>query len=511
MGQGWSVIWDNVAEAIPDPHSSPPAEQDYTEQYSVIATAESVLEFDPNRSYALCVGIDKQLDEKFVGKSLGYIAAKDAISMGEAFVADMGLHRERVNVYTAQDVSFLCKKGALSTLFVNYARKVEEGGIFIFHFSGHGILIKGDSNEWVLAPADFTGDGNTGITADDLMKLIRIADCRARHVLIILDCCYAGGIGRRVESLENIMRVKPAVYVMCACAARETSIALNALGNSIFTFFLLHYFEKYHSKGRLEVKSVMTEVTEMCRSFSSLMLRYTEENGLKSAMMQPQFNVQAVVEKEVVSIDEPDLNRFSFLFSLYDQTLPKPSLHKVAQQWLVSSSVQHAVEMLNSKMPLSLPLQDGSICALMYSMACIHLEYDRQHIVERNFFLTAVISVLSAIGYKIPDVSISLSQLKMALKYYYKPIHTLGIPAEPIVKLWGDMCASEDGMEVRRDDVDASVGMVTGGDEVDASVVQPDLKQVNTLPSVLLEYFSSVYRMYHHCILCDKEALSVVV
>lgn len=491
MGQGWSVIWDNVPEAIPDPHSSSPAEQDYTEQYSVIATAESVLEFDPNRSYALCVGIDKQLDDKFIGKSLGYIAAKDAISMGEAFVADMGLLRERVNVYTAQDVSYLCKKGALSTLFVNYARKVEEGGIFIFHFSGHGILIKGHSNKWVLAPADFTGDGNTGITADDLMRLIQIADCRARHVLIILDCCYAGGIGKKVESLDNTMKVKPAVYVMCACAARETSIALNALGNSIFTFFLLHYFEKYHNRGRLEVKSVMTEVTEMCRSFSSLMKRYSEETGLKSTMMQPQFNVQAVVEIDTVNVDEPDVNRFGLLFSLYDKTSPKPSLHRKAQQWLMSSSVQNALEMLNSKMPLSLPLQDGMICALMYSMACIHLEYDRGHIVERNFFLTAVISVLSAMGYKIPDISISLSQLKMALKYYYKPIHTLGIPAEPIVKLWSDMCASEDGVETRRDDVDGVVGMVTGGDEVDASVVQPDLRQVNsfsTLPTVLLEY-----------------------
>ena len=477
MGQSWSVVWDNVAEAMPDPHNSPPVERDYTEQYSVITTPESVLEFDPNRSYALCVGIDKQLDERFISKSLGYIAAKDATSMAEAFIADMGLHRERVNVYTAQDVSFLCKKGALSTLFVNYARKVEEGGIFIFHFSGHGILIKGNSNEWVLAPADFTGDSSTGITADDLMKLIQIADCRARHVLIILDCCYAGGIGGKVESLEN-MKVKPAVYVMCACAARETSLALNALGNSIFTFFLLHYFEKHHSRGRLEVKSIMTEVTEMCRCFSSLMLRYTEETGLKSATMHPQFNVQAVVEKEMVSNDETDLNRFSLLISLHDATLADPSLLKVAQQWLLSSQVQDAVELLTRKMPLSLPLQDGIICALMYSMACIHLRYDRSHIVERNFILTAVISVLSAIGYKIPDVSISLSQLKMALKYYYKPIHTLGIPAEQIVKLWSDMCASEDGMETGRDAVDASIRMETGGDEVDASDVQPDLRQV---------------------------------
>ena len=469
MGQSWTVIWDDVAEAMPDPHSSPLPQQDYSEQYSVISTADSVLEYNPNRSYALCVGIDKQLDDRFSGKSLGYIAAKDAISMGEALIADMGLPRERVDVYTSQDVPFLCKKGALSTLFVNYARKVEEGGIFIFHFSGHGILISdtGDKSQWVLAPADFSGDINTGISGNDLLRFLEISECRARHVLIILDCCYAGGVGRQVASSENIMRVKPGVYVMCACAAREISLALAALGNSIFTFFLLHYFEKDHKKGRLEVKAVMTDVSEMCRCFSSLMLRYTEKDGLRSAMMQPQVDTLAVIEIGTLTIDDTDSNRFSLLFSLYDRTLPKPSLHKAAEQWLKSSSVQDAIETLYTRMPLSLPLQDGVVCAMAYSMACLHLENDRSHIVERNFIITVIILVLSAVGFKIPDINLPVSSLKMVLKYYYKPIYTLGIRADPLVQLWSDICSSESGQETR-------------GDEVDAPVAQPNHKQVNT-------------------------------
>lgn len=459
-----------MAEAIPDPHSSPSPQEDYSEQYSVIATADAVLEYDSNRSYALCVGIDKQLDDRFTGKSLGYIAAKDAISMGEALIADMGLQRERVNVYTSQDVSFLCKKGALSTLFVNYARKVEEGGIFIFHFSGHGVLIRatGDRSQWVLAPADFSGDSNTGINGNDLLRLIEISECRARHVLIILDCCYAGGVGRQVASLENIMKVKPGVYVMCACAAREVSLALAALGNSIFTFFLLHYFEKDHKKGRLEVKAVMSDVSEMCRCFSSLMLRYTEEDGLRSATMQPQVDTQAVIEIRTVTLDDTDASRFSLLFSLCDKTLPKPSLHITAEQWLKSSSVQDAIETLYTRMPLSLPLQDGIVCAMAYSVACLHLKNDRSHIVERNFIIIVIIRVLSAVGFNIPDINLSLSSLKMVLKYYYKPIYTLGIPADPLIQLWSDICSSEDGQETR-------------GDEVDGPVVQPDYKQVNTL------------------------------
>jgi len=414
MGQSWStsVIWGDVLEAVPDPHSSPSPERDYTDQYSVIASADSVLEFDPNRSYAVCVGIDRQLDARFSAKSLGYIAAKDAISMSEAFIADMGLQRDRVNVYTAQDDAFLCKKGALSTLFVNYAKKVEEGGMFIFHFSGHGILIKGDRSEWVLAPADFSGDGNTGISGEELVKLIEISGCKAHHVLIILDCCYAGGIGRNVASWDNIMKVKPGVYVMCACAAKEISLALAALGNSIFTFFLLHYFEKSHSKGRLDVTAVMADVSEMCRSFSTLMLRYTEDCGLKPATMKPQLETSAVMEIGTVSIDEMDGSRFSVLFDLYDRTLSNPPLHKAALQWLRYSLVQDAIDVLYTRMPLSLPLQDGIVCAMMYSMACLHLQYDRAHIVERNFILTVILLVVSAVGFKIPESNLSLINRK---------------------------------------------------------------------------------------------------
>jgi len=471
MGQSWSELWGDVpeaqAEASPDPHHSSSPEKGYTEQYSVIATANSVLKFDPDKSYAVCVGIDKQLDEKFNGRSLGYIAAKDAVSLGEAFIRDMGLQRDRVNIYTSNDASFLCKKAALSTLLVNYARKVEEGGIFIFHFSGHGVLIRGrNGSEWVLAPADFSGDVSTGFTANDLLELIQIADCRAHHILIILDCCYAGGIGGRMSSVQNTMRVTPGVYVMCACAAKQVSLALTVLGNSIFSFFLLHYLEKHSSKGQFAVEESMREITELCRSYSSLMMRYSAEDGLRSAMMQPRMDTIAVVEIGTpVTLDNPDgttaadvtdSNRFGLVFSFYDRQLPKPPLHPIAIHWLSSATVQDAIETLCTKTDLPLLLQDGMICAMLYSIACLHLEHDRSHITDRNFILTAIISVVAAIGYKFPEVTINVSQLKMALKYYYKPIYSLGIPAKPIEKLWLDIYTYE---ESRGDQVDSDANV----------------------------------------------------
>ena len=478
MGQSINTLYQSLN--APDSHNSP-TERDQIEDYSIIATGDSVLKFDPIKSYAVCVGIDEQLEGNYSTlKSTG----KDALSLGEAFVEDMGFQRDRVNIYTCSDTSFLCKKDALSTLFVNYARKVEDGGIFIFCFSGHGVNRNG---EWALVPADFTGDSKTGITADELLNLIQIAECEASHVLIILDCCYAGGIGKKVESPENVMRVKPGVYVMCACAAKETSIAHTALDNSVFTFFLLHYFKKHHSKGVLEVKSVMTDVTELCRCFSSLMLRYTEEAGVKSLVMQPQFHTQAV---GIINVTQPDGNdetdssRFGLLFSLYDKTLPMPPLHQKTEQWLRSTPVQDALEMLNEKMPLSIPLQAGIICSMMHSIACLQLDNDRSHIVERNFIVAAMISVVSAIGYKVPDISISLSQLKLALKYYYNAIYTQKISAEPIEQLWLYLCSKEDKVDNGGDEVNTGRNKVdTGGDEVDTGEDEVDTggKEVNAL------------------------------
>ena len=112
-----------------------------------IATADinkiTVLEFDSTKSYAMCVavGIDKQLTADFTSHNLPEeIAAKDAVSIAESLVDDSGLQKDRVCIYTSTGKSHLCTKEVLGTLFVDYASEVEEGGIFIFHFSGQLLL-----------------------------------------------------------------------------------------------------------------------------------------------------------------------------------------------------------------------------------------------------------------------------------------------------------------------------------------------------------------------------------
>ena len=404
---------------------------------------QSPIEFDPAKSFAICVGIDQLQNYNSLGNSLG-IAAKNATLLGKALEADMGLQKEHVLVYTTAKEPELCKKEAIKALILNYAYKVEENGLLVFHFSGNVAVYKSldERDEWVhvLSPGDFTGDVISGITADDFVDWIQEANCKARHILIILDCCCAGGIGKKITSKGD---VKPQIHVMCACAAEEVTLPLNILGSSIFCYFLLHILKKNQPKGKFALNEDMHEIAELCQSFSSLLMCYSSERGgiLKSALIQPELHSSG--SDEIISCDETDdgnnSRRLNMLFGLYDKQAQKPSLHPTAYRWLRSNPVQESLRLLFSVDPLPESLYNGIWCAFFYSVACIHLAYDRTHVAERNLLITVAISIMSAIGYSYPDVSITVEQLTLGLKYYYMPVNSEKITTTSIEKLFMDL------------------------------------------------------------------------
>ena len=394
---------------------------------------KTILDFDPSKSYAMCVGIDKQLTKDFSSHSLGEIAARDAATIAESLTVDAGLQKDRVRVYTTNK-PHLCTKDALGTLFINYASEVEESGIFIFHFSGHAVIIQGpdgrDEWPWVLAPADFQGDIKTSITAQNFIQWLSAAKCKARNVLIILDCCYAGGIGEKIASSEHL---KPTVHVLCACAAFEASLPMTALGSSIFSYFLLHVM-KYQPKGQFALETMMEEIKTLCQSFSSLLMHYTQDGVLKPALIQPEVHSSSMDDIDYCNNDNHNLN---ILLSLYDQKSPKPSLHQAAVRWLKSTAVTKSLKVLFSITPIPESLNNGIYCALLYSVSCLQLAYDRSHSAERNLFIAATTSVLSVINQQSgQEASITMDQITMGLKYYYMPICSLGIQANPLEKLF---------------------------------------------------------------------------
>ena len=418
------------------------------EEYVIVADSTranklSELEFDPGKSRAICVGIDKQQHHKFLGNNLGIIAAKNAALLGESFVTNMGMDKERVHIYTSDGVPELCKKEAIKALVLNYAREVEEDGVFVFYFSGHVVVYKGldDKDDWVhvLVPADFAGDVVSGITADDFVNWVQQAKCKARHILIILDCCYAGGIGKKITSTVDI---RSQIHVMCACAAREVTLPMNVLGSSIFCYFLLHVLKKQQPRGKFALDEAMDEIAELCQSFSSLLMCYSSERGglLKPALIQPEMHSSGNDEIDTDGCDDSnDSHKLNKLFALYDRQARKPSIHLVARQWLRSRVVQDSLKALLTINPIPESLYNGILCALFYSVSCIHLAYDRTHITERNLFITVAISIMSAIGYGYPDVTVTEEQLMLGLKFYYLPINSAGISTNSIERLFMEL------------------------------------------------------------------------
>ena len=58
---------------------------------------------------------------------------------------------------------------------------------------------------------------------------------------------------------------------------------------------------------------------------------------------------------------------------------------------------------------------------------------------ERNLLITVAISVMSAIGYSYPDVSITVEKLTLGLKYYYMPVNSERIVTTSIEELFMDL------------------------------------------------------------------------
>ena len=414
---------------------------DSSEQYALITSPRTsprdVLEFNHDKSTALCIGINKRYHRKYAGKnnkSFEKTIARDAEAMGEAFVSILGLNREHVEIRISSTQRDDCTKKGVNALFVESAKMVEERGIFIFYFAGHGVMI---GDRCVLAPADFAGseDLNSGISGNDLVEWLDVAECKADHVLIILDCCYAGNLGTTLTSPGNMLKIKLSLFVMCGCAAREKCMSVDALEHTIFTYFFLHCLKTHQCKiqhqcmGQFAVKQAMEDITELCFNFSSLYLSYADHNKgeLQPRTMNPTLDRLDYREIEV-GIDEPDSpSRLESVIQLFELGRPKPAPHSEVVKWLKSPMIQNALFTLYSKDTFSETLHKAILSALLYSAASIQYIHDKTHLEERNLFLMMVINVLGAIGFAYPEVDINMFHLITGLKHYMQPMLFEGI------------------------------------------------------------------------------------
>ena len=136
-------------------------------------------------------------------------------------------------------------------------------------------------------------------------------------------------------------------------------------------------------------------------------------NTRQCAVYKALLNIESDV---CFGMDGTDSPKFGLLFSLYDK-LVKSRPHVQADWWLSSSAVQKCLLTLTSKTSFTETLQEGVVCAMLYSVASIQLKQDSTPLTERNFFITMTISVLGAIGCAYPEINISIHHLINSLKH----------------------------------------------------------------------------------------------
>lgn len=198
-------------------------------------TLPDTFHFEPSESFAIGYGIDNQSSPHFRHKSLTPITVSDAEQVLHSFVKVGAVPTENTHLFSASKNPESCTAEGMKKTFQDHATKVGVNGLFLFHFSGHGIKVRNDM--WGLAPMDFDYSADTYITADVLSQWLNEIECRAKYILITLDCCYAGGIGKELTAQSDVDHDLN-LYVLSACTANETSLVLASLGHSIFTYFL---------------------------------------------------------------------------------------------------------------------------------------------------------------------------------------------------------------------------------------------------------------------------------
>lgn len=423
----------------------------YGEEFVVIASASDwCLKFEGVKSHGICIGIDISAQNDNI-QGLDDTAAKSAMLVREAIAGNIIPH-DQIHDYNLEKQPNLYTKEALRELIKNSARKVEEEGIFIFYFAGHAFLHK---NEWTLAVANYN-DASTGITANDLMEWIVAAECKACHILVVLDCHCAGRIGEKLISQINGNSCTRAshnqeVHVMCSCSTANVLPPVKILGGTIFSYFLSSTLRQQSSENGFNIKSSMDKIAALCCSYSTLILNYTDDlvpvqmqpsmdSSLNHKLWRPDKTANCASSKIPNDKSADEIDHSSLLDNLRDKSHRLPQLHSEVIDWLKSTEVQKSLKTLHSNALLPTPLLDGIFSALLYSVTCLHLKYDRTHIAERNLFIVAATEVILALedsGH--PKINLTKHQIKKGLDYYWLPLHLNRVQAEPIKELIIDL------------------------------------------------------------------------
>lgn len=213
---------------------------------------------DPDM-YIISIGISQY---KGAALKLGY-ASKDAIDFSAALTMaaakllnnDGRQHVFSYNFNTEPGSVMWPAKSSIAAVFDSVALKAKANDIVIIFFAGHGALIEGEKNLYLLT-AEATGFRLKGIEKEISVSTIELNNwmrkIKANKQVLILDACNSG---QAVQNLQELiarrsvpadqqralegLKDKTGTFILAASAAGQSAYETSLYGQGLLTYSLL--------------------------------------------------------------------------------------------------------------------------------------------------------------------------------------------------------------------------------------------------------------------------------
>ena len=290
--------------------SSSSEEQDSTsttanDELVVVTNApEEVLHYDPSESYLVAFGIDKQHADGYQARSLGDVIRRTAQDVTLSFVDNDVVPQENAEVFVSSLQQSECSLEGMKREIKKQASRVTNRGLLVVCLNGHGMRQNRCGTDWGFVPGDSNFTPDSLLSPSALKKCLLETQCTAKYTLFVLDCCYSGYMAMKLTS-DSGKKEKPFLntYVLASCTANETSLPLNSLGYSVFSYFLRYSLDRVQpTPGCLPLADVFKECRLCTEALSSIIIRYDSQLGLKFGRFTPSMAAYAPQTSELDSV-----------------------------------------------------------------------------------------------------------------------------------------------------------------------------------------------------------------
>jgi replicative superfamily II helicase len=233
--------------------------------------------------HGLFIGIDQYRSPRISNLTC---AARDASALYGLFADTFG---------EANSVLLLDEQGtndAIRRQFEDRLSRVGLDDVVVVAFSGHG----SDSHRLITYDADPSYLAASTIRLDELTTLF--ARIPARNVILILDCCFAGGAGAKVfhedvatKGLKSVSEILGHIsgmgrVILTAAKPDQEAIEDRRRGHGLLTFHLLEGLRgapEIVANGRIPLLSLIDFVTRMVIE-SAKQIRHNQEPGMRGTL-----------------------------------------------------------------------------------------------------------------------------------------------------------------------------------------------------------------------------------